>query len=284
MIKTDIAIDIKSHLDEKYKIWVDNNAGEFVDIDKDMTIEKQMSNILSRDKVTGIFRTQPGEIVALKDLFSSSFAFSLEFYVPVDINIYDDLDTLISSLNGSLQDNTEYRYIITFNSPFPVQNADPSNGQLYSIIAVTGSISHSNQSMYGNDFRFYVDDIELKGVLNHSTSFRVESEPKTIEDKNIPGIVEKYEVGTLSLTVHARRDDTVAQMLLNRIYLSDSLIATTPPSDTFYANPYPFFNIEVYRLGVKTTDWNMKLIEANEESSVGGYSIISCTFMRVVEL
>lgn len=267
MIKTDIASDIKAILGDKYKIYVDNNANEFINIDKDMTIEKQFD--ILEDHVTCIFRTQPGEIVALKDLFSSSFGYSLDFYVPVDFNIYEDLDSLISNMNGSLHDNADYRYIITFNSPMAIQGADVTMGRFYSVISLTGSIAHSDKSMYGNEVSFEIDNqYSLKGIINHSISMRKELDVRPVDESLYPLLTTKYILNTLSLTIHARKDDEFIQNVLS--YIFDPILLENKRT----------FDILMKCSAKSYTFANASLTEASEESSLGGYIILSCTFVR----
>ncbi|QVK17720.1 hypothetical protein KHQ81_12845 [Mycoplasmatota bacterium] len=270
MIKTDIASDIKAVLGDKYKIYVDNNSLGYINIDKDMTIEKQIADYESH--IVGIFRTQAGEIVALKDLFSSSFSFSIDFIVPIEsvVTFYDDVDILISTMNGSLNDNETYRYIITFNSPIPLENTGPIDGVFYQKISLTGFIAHSDQSMFGNDFQVFINEVEVKGVISHNASVHVETDIRTVESGLTPQVLKKYVINTLSLTMHTRLDDTIASDLMRYIYYPQM----------FEDNPT--VSVRVNYNG-NTRNWlNAVLIEVTEDTSIGGYVILSCTLMKTV--
>lgn len=267
MIKTDIASDIKAQLGDKYKIWVDNNGLGYIDIDKDMTIEKQINDYESH--IIGIFTTQAGEIVALKDLFSSSYSFSLDFVVPIEsvITFYDDVDTLISTMNGSLNDNDTYRYIITFNSPIPIENVTPANGVFYQKISLTGFIAHSDQSMFGNDFSILIDDTTVKGWINHKGSVRIEPDVRQLDNDITPLVVTKYIVNTLSLILHLRKDEAInfLQYIYNPTSLENKL-----------------FDIKITINGTPYNWEHAVMLEASNEASIGGYIIYNCTFMKTV--
>lgn len=274
MIRDDIALDIKEYLGDKYRLYIDNNAGEFLNIEKNMTPQKQLDML--RDKITCVFKTTVGEIVALKDLFSSSCAFSLEFYVPTGTDVYTDIESLIDELNGSLQDRDEYRYIITFNTPYLAQNIKLQNGQYYTIVAVTGNISYSNESLFFNDLEICIDDITLKGVINASIKTSIVSEEKAVAGEFYPQIISKYAQSNLHLTLHMRKDDEAALILMG---------LTLNPGTAFYKKVTIKSHYKVNGSVPGDVVWaRAKIIDLQTDASIGGYVIQSVVLQRVANL
>lgn len=274
MIRKDIALDIKEHLGDKYRIYVDNNNNEFIDIENDMNVEKQLN--LYNDKISCLFSTTVGEVVALKDIFSTSFSYSLSFWVPQQLltQAYNDIYKLIAEMNGMLHDRTEYRYVITFNMPF-TSGTQVVNGVFYNIITLSGNISHSDYSLYGNDFKISINDEEVNTVINHNIKMHIEHETKQKEGSFFPGLIKKYAVNTLQLTLHLRKDESIALQLSN-LCCNPELLGT----------PFvPPFKIVINRPTQHDVVWEAaELISAEQTASIGSYVILSVVFLRTVEL
>ncbi len=270
-MRNDIVIDINTILGDKYKIYLDNNAGSYIDIEQNKTINSQMIEI--EKYVVGIFRTSHGEIVALKDLFTTSFGYTIDFLVPQGTDIYNDLKTLRENLNGDLQDRTEYRYIMTFSEPFAVGSPEVLNGKQYQTINLSGNIAVTDNSIFGNEYKIYIDDIEVKGLMTASIGLNSQPDSRQTENKLLP--LKKYISidNTMSMMIHCRKDDPIFLYMLN--YIEDV--------EQFEINNKETFAIKRTFNGIDRT-WYCLLSSANIDISIGGYLIISLTFERTVVL
>lgn len=278
MIRNDIALDIKDILGEKYRLYIDNNAGEFLNIEKNMTPQKQIDML--KDKISVVFKTAVGELIALKNLYTSSCAFSLEFYTPIIENIYPDINALVESVNGNLQERGEYRYIMTFTTPFVSQNLKLQNGQYYTVITLAGNLAHSDGSGFFNDAEFYINNVKLKGVVNYAMKTSIITEEKQAETGVFPLIAKKYIVTTLQLTMHLRTDDTIAIALWKLCPNPEQL---TLPAGDIYKN----LKINIFKAGENSESitWsNAEIIDIQTDSAIGGYVTLSVIFQRKAEM
>ncbi len=270
-MRNDIAIDLNTLLGTKYKLYVDNNLGQYKDLQKNITIDSQMLEI--EKYIVGIFRTSFGEIVALKDLFSTSFSYAIDFLVPHGVDIYTDLKILRQNLNGVLQDRTEYKYFITFSEPYPVGNPVTYNGKQYQTYNLSGNIAATDSSFFGNEYKVYIDDYEITGLLSVSVGMNSNIDSRNVEGKMLP--LKKYISleNTRTLMVHCRKDDPFFLYVLN--YVEDA--------ETFETNNKEAF---VVKRSFNNTEkaYNCLLVQANIEATIGGYMVMAMSFARTVTL
>lgn len=263
---TDIALDLKARLPSNWKFYVYDNAGIFINISKDMTVEKQFEE--SVDTVSCLFRTEVGQYVALPNLTGISFGYALDFHVPEGFDVYDAIDELITTMNGVLQSNSDYRYVITFNAPILVQVKDIRNGKFCDVISLTGSIAYSDKSLFANDLQFKINTFPITNVISYSIDNTKELEFKQKEANIYPIAVTKYLVQTLSLTIHAKTGDNITNILLNDAI--DPILTT--------------YSITITRGNTEKTWDRCELIKTTATASIGGYVLIEATFTRTVAI
>lgn len=283
MILNDIAIEMKAILGDKYKIYVNNNAGQFVDIESGTTIQSQTD--FQDDYINCILHKSSGDRVGIKDLFASSFNYLLEVYAPTSISVEDELEVMINTMNGTMNDTGAERYVITFDEPLAQGNIDIGNGNFYQVIHLAGAIAISDKSLFGNEFKVYIknslgDYIEVYGLLNANPTLTVERETKSQETSVIPLKVVNIIDSTLSLTIHAKNDSALAYEFIDYV-LDASTLYSGGVMKTFDLK----FTYQRLVNAVPTTiekTWNCILTSLSFPISLGGYIIINATFERSV--
>ena len=260
----DIAMEIQNILGDQYRVYAINNAGDFEDIKVGESVEAQM--IYHNSKIPVVMQTTPGTIVALRDLFSTSFGFSLEFYIDATQNIDDDLKGLIQALNGQLNIVGDNKFLMTFGTPFPTGQVMVQNGKFKQRIAITGNCAITDKSVFGNEIKITWDDQPLdKMIINGQLSLGMSMTPEVVESTNLIPVSE-YEsaASVLTLVLHMRKDHPIANKLF-MYWLAPNLLLGTSES------------LEIDAFDHGTNPWKGKILQSDISYSVGGYVIASVT-------
>lgn len=283
MIMNDIALEMKAILGDKYKIYVNNNAGQFVDIESNTTIQNQTD--FQDNYINCILHKSAGDRVGIKDLFASSFNYLLEVYAPTNYNVENDLEILINNMNGTINDLTSERYVITFDEPLSQGNVVLDNGNYYQVIHLPGAIAVSDKSLFGNEFKIYLKNslgefIEVFGMLSANPTLTVEKENKSQETSVIPLIVVDKINSVITITIHAKNDSALAYEFIDYV-LDASTLYTGGVLKTFDLK----FTYPKLVNGVLTTiekTWKCVLTSLNCPIALGGYVMLNATFERSV--
>lgn len=260
----DIALEIQNVLGDNYRVYAINNAGIYTDIKSGTTLDKQIA--FQEEKISVIMRTQPGTISALNNLFSSSFSFSLEFYLEATQNIDEDLKRLVSTFNGVLNDVGDYKFLLVFGTPYPVGPIMLQNGHFKQQITITGDCAISNKSVFGNEVKVIVDGHNLENsIITGSGGLLCNLvPPEATEDTLTPILVYNSIQSDFTATLHARKDDPFFLTLVD-CYLDSDLLK----------NRYFKLKIEIFdKIGI----WNAVLTSLSFDYSIGGYVIFTVGF------
>ena len=260
----DIAMEIQNILGDQYRVYAINNAGDFEDIKVGESVEAQM--IYHNSKIPVVMQTTPGTIVALRDLFSTSFGFSLEFYIDAIQNIDDDLKHLIQALNGELNTVGDNKFLMTFGTPFPTGQVMVQNGKFKQRIIITGNCAITDKSVFGNEIEVSIDGRDLnKSIISGGGGLLLNMLPAESTEGTLTPILEYNNVQTeFSATLHARIDDPFFQTMIDCYLNSDLLIDK-------------YFKLNLTMFG-KSSTWNTKLTTLNFDYSIGGYVIFTVGF------
>lgn len=267
----DIALEIQNILGDKYRVYAINNAGDFEDIKIGESVEAQM--IYQNSKIPVVMQTTPGTIVALRDLFSTSFGFSLEFYINATQNIDDDLKGLIQALNGELNTVGDNKFLMTFGTPFPTGQVMIQNGKFKQRIAITGNCSITDKSVFGNeisvsivfsDNRSYtLDDAIINSSLNMQSNMApAESTDGTYVPLNMIQTISNF----ASFSLHFRRDSELLKHLYKIMLNPDLLLNESVKLQITFDD-----NI---------TTWDVLISAINTTVVIGGYVILDIGFER----
>lgn len=268
----DIAMEIQNILGDQYRVYAINNAGDFEDIKIGESVEAQM--IYHNSKIPVVMQTTPGTIVALRDLFSTSFGFSLEFYIDATQNIDDDLKGLIQALNGELNTVGDNKFLMTFGTPFPTGQVMVQNGKFKQRIAITGNCAITDKSVFGNeigigvvfnDATYSLNDLIINGAINMQSNMApLESTDGTFIPVNTIQTISNF----ANFSLHFRRDSE----LLKRFY-------------TIMLNPDLLLNEDI-KLEItydnETVAWDVLITGINTTIVIGGYVILDVGFNRTV--
>lgn len=268
----EIVAEMQSILDEKgqndFTLYVDHNTEELHDIKRGTTINKKILEFTKT--VKGIITTSTGEVVALSGLFSTSFSFESRFYVATDKNIDNDLNVLISTLNGKLNSVDNSKYLITFNMPTVVGLTPLINGKNYVVVTMGGNIAITNGSMFGNELQVTLDDtIDLSGIMITADLAMLPTLTPSENTNQSLLPIKGYESvsNTIDLTLHLRKDTPLC-MDLFKYTISPNLIKDKNFKITLSFNEYE-------------DSWNCLLTGISTVFSIGGYVIMSVGFESV---
>lgn len=261
----DIAQEIQTQLGINFKLWVDNNTPMF-EIAQGTTFEKAAKE--QDDYIHALMTTTQGEIVALNGLFSTSFGYAIEFYTPTNINIEGTLDTLISTLNGTLNTVGTDKYLITFNSPTAVGRVDIDNGVYKQLIRLDGNIAITDFSIFGNEYDILIDAVSVKdSLINANVGLSLQTnDPATTDNSLVPQMENNLANSDINLTLHLRKDNPITNTLIGYYLNCDTLINKDfQLTQTILAN---------------TSIWVALLSSLNIDFSLGGYAIATLSFTR----
>lgn len=266
----DIAMEIQNILGDKYRVYALNNALEFEDIKTGESIDKQL--IFQKEKIPVVIQTTPGTVVALSDLFSTSFGFSLDFYVDATLNIDDDLKRLIQALNGQLNDVGDYKFLMTFTTPFPNGGVTLQNGQYNQRIVLTGNCSITDKSVFGNEISVDIIFTDAQYNLNNaiiSGAFNMQSNmapSEGIDGSYIPiNTIQTISNGA-TFSLHFRRDSELLKRLYKIMMNPDLLLDESIKIQTTFDG--------------ETTTWDVLITGINTTAVIGGYVIIDVGLTR----
>lgn len=267
----DIAKEMETILGDRYRIFVDNNTGYFRDIPINMNPEEKIGKM--NEKIWGIMTTDTGELVALKGLFTASFGFTVMFYVPTDIDISPDLNRLIETLNGSLQEVGNSKYLMTFYTPSAIQGVEIENGEFYQRIVLSGNIAVTEKSVFGNEVHvnifidnntYSLDKSIISGTLNMQSTFDTYNLPNTYITLNTIQSINSF----ANFTLHFRVDDSLLKELFKIAVEPDLLLDKQIKLRVEYD--------EVVK------DWNVLISNITTTIVIGGYLILDVGFVRTV--
>lgn len=260
----DIALEIQNVLGDNYRVYAINNAGVYTDIKAGTSLDKQIA--FQEEKISVIMRTQPGTIAALNNLFSTSFSFSLEFYIEATQNIVEDLKRLTSTFNGVLNDVEDYKFMLVFGTPYPTGPIMLQNGHYKQQIVISGECAISDKSLFGNEIKIFVDDYNLENsIITGSGGLLCNLvPPEATENTLTPILVYNNIQSEFTVTLHARKDDPFFLSLVD-CYLDSDLLK----------NRYFKLKIEIFdKIGI----WNTVLTSLSFDYSIGGYVIFTVGF------
>ena len=267
----DIALEIQNILGDQYRVYAINNAQEYENIKTGESVTTQI--LFQESAIPVVMRTTPGTVVALSDLFSTSFGFTLEFYIDATQNIDDDLKHLIQALNGQLNTVGDNKFLMTFSTPFPGGGINLNNGKFKQQIVITGNCSITDKSVFGNEISvsivfsdnqsYTLDDAIINSSFNMQSNMApAESTDGTYVPLNMIQTISNF----ASFSLHFRRDSE----LLKRLY-------------KIMLNPDLLLNENV-KLQItfddNITPWDVLISAINTTVVVGGYVILDIGFER----
>lgn len=263
----DIAKEMETILGDRYRIFVDNNTGYFRDIPINMNPEEKIGKM--NEKIWGIMTTDTGELVALKGLFTASFGFTVMFYVPTDIDISPDLNRLIETLNGSLQEVGNSKYLMTFYTPSAIQGVEIENGEFYQRIVLSGNIAVTNKSIFGNEIKVAWDDHPLdEMVINGQLGLGMEMTPQASDSNSlIPQADYQSATNSLSMVLHLKIEHPIADKLFD-YWLNPNLLRNKTE------------NIVISIANKEPRIFECKLLQLDINYSIGGYVIATISMQR----
>lgn len=264
----EIALEIQNKLGDDFKIYVDNNTGVYHDVELNATVDDQL--YADDGRVIGILSTDVGEIVALPDLFSTSFGFVISFDTPTSNKTAEsDLYALVDTLNGSLHVGDGSKWLMTLATPSAVGAPRMFNGEYYQTIMLSGSVAITNYSMFGNELNVSWDGVDLKKMLITATpSLQFDTTDADTEgDDLIPKMGYVSAHNTLDLTLHLRNDEPLATTLLGYVINPMNLANKT-------------IDISLSGIGV-SNDWECLVLSIAPTFSIGGYVIMDVALQRV---
>lgn len=262
-----IAAELQALLGDQFTLYVNNNTGKLIDIKKNEKIESRFLDFTKT--IAGVMTTSTGEVVALKDLFSTSFGFEINFYCPTSKNITPELNALILAQNGALNEIGNAKYLLTFNVPMVTGLTEVVNGTYYQVVRVSGNVAITSASLFGNELKVTLDDeIDLSKVTISSSIDMIPqlTPPEGTEDTYVPTINYQLIRNIANFTIHLRKDSFLSKELF-RLMIDPDLLTDK------------YFKLTLNFNGNQNS-WNCLITGISTVFTIGGYVIMNLGFER----